>query len=246
MGWSPAPRFITLVGLAFAIFGYPALVVALERAGWIPGRYSLARSRVASGLEWLVTAVLIAFVVNIEGRTLGSIGLRIPTNDEMVSGVVLGTLVVLVAMATTTFFLERVEVDTTDDVSVLFLVQPAHWKVFLALTAGITEEIIFRGYLVERALALTGSGLVAGILSVGAFTLAHRPRRRSLGVLFPILGMAVGFVVAYLVVRNVVVLAIVHAAIDAWLWFSTDPDEMLERADASNLDESVLSRLGDE
>lgn len=238
--------FITLVGLTFAVFGYPALVVMLEWTGWIPHRYSLARSRVGSGLEWLVTAVLIAFVVMIEGRSLGSIGLRITTNDELVSGLVLGTFIVLIAMAVITFFLKHANVATTDEVGVLFLAQPVHWKVFLALTAGVTEEIIFRGYLIERTLELTGSGLVAGTLSVGAFTLAHRPRQRPLRVLAPILGMAVGFVVAYLIIRNVVILAIVHTAINSLIWFSTEPEEALEQMDTSNIDDRVASRFGDE
>lgn len=242
----PIDRFITLVGLTFAVFSYPALVIVLDWAEWTPDRYSLARTRVGSGLEWLVTAVLIAFVVVIERRTLGSIGLRITSNDEMVSGVVLGMLIVLVAMAVTTFFLKHADVNTTDEVGVLFLAQPARWKVFLALTAGVTEEIIFRGYLIERTLELTGSGLVAGTLSVGAFTLAHRPRQRTLRVLAPIVGMAIGFVVAYLLIRNVVVLAIVHTAINALIWFSANPEEALERMDTSRLDDRVVSRFGDE
>lgn len=237
--------FITLVGLTFAAFGYPVLVVALERTELLPHRYTLVRSRVGGGLEWVVAAALIAYVAIVEGRPLGSIGLRI-RSDEIVSGVVLGLLVVLVAAAVTTSVLERAGEPIIDEVSVLLLAQPLHWKVILALTAGFTEEIIFRGYLVERTLELTGSALAAGALSVGAFTLAHAPRRQPLRSLAPIAGIGVGFVVAYLLVRNAVVLGIVHAAVDATIWATTDPEEVLERTDASRLDGRVVSILRDE
>ena len=44
-----------------------------------------------------------------------------------------------------------------------------------ALTAGVVEEFLYRGYAIERLTSLTGSCIVAAAVELAAFSLAHWP-----------------------------------------------------------------------
>ena len=52
---------------------------------------------------------------------------------------------------------------------------PGWFRVFAVVTAGITEEALFRGYVVERLAMLIGSYWVAGVISLAVFALVHLP-----------------------------------------------------------------------
>ncbi|MGD0145076.1 MAG: CPBP family intramembrane glutamic endopeptidase, partial [Rhizomicrobium sp.] len=50
---------------------------------------------------------------------------------------------------------------------------PLWYRVLLVTRGGVGEEIVFRGYMIERVEELTGSRVLAGAVSVVVFTLAH-------------------------------------------------------------------------
>lgn len=50
---------------------------------------------------------------------------------------------------------------------------PYWYRFLLVLRAAVTEEILFRGYIIEKVRQLTRSTLLAIIVSVAAFTSAH-------------------------------------------------------------------------
>jgi membrane protease YdiL (CAAX protease family) len=50
---------------------------------------------------------------------------------------------------------------------------PYWYRVLLVLRAAVVEEILFRGYLIEKVRQLSGSTALAVIISVAAFTFAH-------------------------------------------------------------------------
>lgn len=43
----------------------------------------------------------------------------------------------------------------------------------IAVTTGIVEEVLYRGYAIERLIEYTESSIIAGGVSWGTFTLAH-------------------------------------------------------------------------
>ena len=47
------------------------------------------------------------------------------------------------------------------------------YGILLVLRAAVTEEILFRGYLIEKVRQVSGSRVLAVIVSVAAFTYAH-------------------------------------------------------------------------
>ena len=52
---------------------------------------------------------------------------------------------------------------------------PPWFLVFAAITAGVVEETLFRGYALERLGELTGSYTLAGICTLAIFALIHLP-----------------------------------------------------------------------
>jgi membrane protease YdiL (CAAX protease family) len=52
---------------------------------------------------------------------------------------------------------------------------PLWFRVFLALTGGAIEEILYRGYAIERLSAITGRRWLGATLALAAFTVAHVP-----------------------------------------------------------------------
>ncbi|WP_135826456.1 CPBP family intramembrane glutamic endopeptidase [Halorussus ruber] len=86
---------------------------------------------------------------------------------------------------------------------------------FVAVTAGVTEEISFRGYAIETLLRFTNNLPLAGLLSAVAFTLAHHRRSGRWISTAQIGGLAVVLTVLYLWTRSLPVVAVVHTLFDA-------------------------------
>ncbi|MCO5945725.1 CPBP family intramembrane glutamic endopeptidase [Mucilaginibacter flavidus] len=85
--------------------------------------------------------------------------------------------------------------------------------ILTAVTAGITEELIFRGYLVPRLEVLFKNKYMPVIISSLAFGLIHY-RYHSLGeVIFATL-FGVVFAIHYQWYRNIKILIITHACVD--------------------------------
>ncbi len=61
---------------------------------------------------------------------------------------------------------------------------PLGLRIALVFTAGICEEMLFRGYAIERLKVLTGNIWVAGLVGTVFFTLGHLPRYGFSGGLF--------------------------------------------------------------
>ena len=91
--------------------------------------------------------------------------------------------------------------------------------IFTCLTAGVTEELLFRGYLLPRIKALTNSNVSAVLISAFLFGIAHYGYGDINRVLFPfIIGIIFGSF--YLKYRNISILIICHFAMDLYSMYS--------------------------
>lgn len=252
---------LTLVGLCLVSGGTVAGAKLLRRLELIPETGTAASLTASAMLQWAVAFVVLAYVVVVERKPLASIGvpplpegvlshpvlLAEATVNVVVPGVV--WLVVVFPFAVgVAWLLKRLGLVALHEVNLLLLAQPTHRKVFYAVTAGVTEEILFRGYLVERTLALTGSVGIAAGLSVGVFALNHIPGRDWRAVL-PILAPGAGFVFVYLATQNVLVVAATHVAYDLLLLLKATPGDVLDAAedhdgiDAPDIDDRRLATI---
>jgi membrane protease YdiL (CAAX protease family) len=95
------------------------------------------------------------------------------------------------------------------------LAHPVWFRILAVLTAGVVEEILFRGYAVTRLAQLTGSLLLAGSLSTLVFAALHLP----LWGAGPSLAFFIGGLATtafFMWRRDLVAMIVAHTAIDAW------------------------------
>lgn len=52
---------------------------------------------------------------------------------------------------------------------------PLWWRLISAVRAGVAEEVIFRGYAIERTIELTRNRAIAVLAPLAVFTFAHVP-----------------------------------------------------------------------
>jgi membrane protease YdiL (CAAX protease family) len=204
-----------LFGLVLSLFGGTLLgQVALPR--WI--EVSTARSVLANSLgSWLLVGVLLGIVVYWEDRELESIGLRPPTRTEIVvglgaglGGAVLGLLVTGIAVVTLNL----------DQPETLSAITRLSIPIQLAIvgTAVVVEEILWRGYPIERLTELTGRLWVGASVSGLVFLAVHYPAWGLAGAI-PQAVFTVVLVGVYVWRRNVVVSMLTHGVINAVMIF---------------------------
>jgi len=125
-------------------------------------------------LQWIVVIFLLLIIFFWEKKPLNSIGIKKITKMDVIWG-----FVVLIIQVLSNVVIERLVIllhlvsQSSETVHVLML--PYSLKIFLVLTAGITEEIIFRGYLIERINLLSGRLVFSAIISYFVFVIFHIP-----------------------------------------------------------------------
>ena len=199
-----------LVGLIVSLFGVPILG-RLDVPRWVDA--SATRSFLANSLaSWLLVGVLLVIVVYWERRRLASIGIRVPSRREVavgigagLGGVVLGLVAIGVAVAT--FQLEQPE--TLSALSQLSL--PV--QVTIVVTAVITEEVLWRGYPIERLTELTGNIWIGAVVSGVVFLAVHYPAWGLVGAI-PQAVFTLVIVGVYVWSRNVVASMCTHGVIN--------------------------------
>jgi membrane protease YdiL (CAAX protease family) len=121
---------------------------------------------------WLCVAVLLWIVRQREALPLTSIGLRA---DRKIRSLLRGLLLALVVLAVTVglyLILQRVGIRLGEERVSSF--HPSMWLVTLVmLRVGISEEIFYRGYAIERLQSLAGSKMLAALLPLALFAVAH-------------------------------------------------------------------------
>ncbi|QRV16873.1 CPBP family intramembrane metalloprotease [Haloterrigena salifodinae] len=198
----------TTVGLAIALFGLPLL------SGAIRALRMTLHPLVPIALQWSLLGLVVGLSIGVEGRSLRSFGVRAPSRRDAIplfAAAVLGFL----ALAATGPLIDalglperRVTGLDIDRVGVGVAVASA-------VTIGVVEETLYRGYAVERLAEHTGSVRLAGGISWAVFSLSHAVGWR-LGDLLQVSLAALVFTLAYLYRRSLVPVVGAHVAI--WLF----------------------------
>lgn len=125
---------------------------------------------------WAYVGAMLLYVQRIERRPLSSIGLRAPGPGNTLIGAVAG-LVVLAAMGAM-YFLVLPALHLDDSVAATangrsLMATPLWWRLISTVRAAVAEEVLFRGYAMERIEELSGSRAIATVVSCTVFTLDH-------------------------------------------------------------------------
>lgn len=154
----------TLLFLALLLLPLPA---------WLfPGRGEVTQVP-REFVFWFMTLALIGWVVVIERRPLRSIGLRRPGWKSFASAAAASA--VMIGGITFIYAAIFPAVGETRSGAMLHSVRslPFALRAAMTLRAAAFEELLYRGFVIERLTELTGLRWIAGLLSLLAFTLAH-------------------------------------------------------------------------
>jgi membrane protease YdiL (CAAX protease family) len=142
---------------------------------WIAPGDSIAALLTREGIWWLYAAAVLLWLGIVERLPMNSIGLRRPTWKSLAFAV-LGAVALLLVFAIHFGVIVRVfhlDAAAAIEQQQIILSRPYWYRVILVLRAAVVEEILFRGYIIEKVRQLTGSGLLAIALSVLTFTWGH-------------------------------------------------------------------------
>lgn len=157
---------VTQLTVAVALLALPVLVGLVDALGVALGPLA------ESGLQWAVALAVLGVVVGIEDRSLASVGFRRPAWRDLAYLVGTAAVVMAVFIAGPPL-IAATGLPTTEGASSPEPTAGIGVALLGAVTTGVVEEILYRGYPLERLLEHTDSAAVAGTLTVAVFTLAH-------------------------------------------------------------------------
>lgn len=123
-------------------------------------------------IYWTLVAATLGYVMFVEKRPLTSIGWRRPEIRDVLIGVTFAIVTIAGLAAVYLLVLPLLHVDQTPALDTL-AAAPAWWLAISVLRAGVSEEVLFRGYPIERLEEWTGNRGVAALLPLALFALAH-------------------------------------------------------------------------
>jgi membrane protease YdiL (CAAX protease family) len=162
-------RVATWIGLAIALVGFPILSYAVPRQ-----LGPVAQTLVREVVCWTLAAIVLVILVRWERCPLGSIGLRWPSWRSLLLGL-LGFVVLSITYGLGTLLQATLHLPGTERGLAQLLVLPVWLRVLLVVRAGVVEEILYRGYAIERIAWLSGSRWVGALVPLVVFSLAHVP-----------------------------------------------------------------------
>ena len=121
-------------------------------------------------------------------------------------------LVLFVLFGIVTTAIQVIGLQLNKDMADLFASQPLPVLILIALRAGVVEEVLYRGYAFERILDLTKSKLLAGLLPLMTFVLAHLAW--GIGHLLFVFFAGGLLTIMYAVKRNLALVIIAHLTVD--------------------------------
>ncbi|WP_343730357.1 CPBP family intramembrane glutamic endopeptidase [Duganella sp.] len=202
----------TIAGLLLAL-GAPSLLAYFRRSEKNSPGKQVRRLTTA----WACCLALLALVLCWEQRPLASIGIAAGNHAAWLGGAALG-LTMLALSVVSVVQARRMGKEDTSQGLMQLTEMPLWFRCAVPLTAGITEEIMFRGYPIERLHELTGSWWLAALIPLAVFTLAHLGSwswKHLIGV-----GLAGTLLTGlYLWQRDLIACMIAHALIDSVLIF---------------------------
>jgi membrane protease YdiL (CAAX protease family) len=160
----------SLIGLILVIF-----VPLLPVGKWLAPSDTIPQLLVHEAVWWSYAIAVLLWLHFVERRPLDSIGFRRPTLKTLLYGVLAAVALALVFVIQFSVIVPLFHLNANPAVAErnLILSRPFWYRVLLVLRAAVVEEILWRGYMIEKVRQLGGSTALAVLISVGTFTWAH-------------------------------------------------------------------------
>jgi membrane protease YdiL (CAAX protease family) len=122
---------------------------------------------------WALGIVVVLYVLVIEREQISSIGFGKVTWRTLAFGI-LGGVVSFVGIGVIfVVVFPLLHLHANNAALTKMFATPYWYRVVLVTRAAVVEEILFRGYAIERLSELTGSRALAALIALAAFTYAH-------------------------------------------------------------------------
>ncbi|HLG86450.1 MAG TPA: type II CAAX endopeptidase family protein [Alphaproteobacteria bacterium] len=170
---APPPRrwAATITGLVIALV-VPAIATSFSIIPISENDSSTKALLLNEAAFWTLALIVLAIVRFWERRPLGSIGLERPTRSAILFGAKIVLVLIALALAAG-LAVQSTGLPMPEQPAELVISLPVWLQLFVALSAGFTEEVLFRGYAIERMTELTGSRWIGALLPVFLFGAAH-------------------------------------------------------------------------
>jgi len=166
---SQANYLPTIVGLCIALGG---TVLPVNKLFGNPEGFDAKVFE--QGFLWILFSVVIVTVILWEKQSLSSIGLHWQWRS-VAWGFLLTVIMILVTAPLGDWALRQSALPGLESGFAKLAKMPVWFLVVAAVTAGIVEETLYRGYAIERLALFTGNYWLAGLLAWIAFGLVHAP-----------------------------------------------------------------------
>ena len=205
---NPTPA--AAVGLCLAV-----LFGVVPFATWIAPGKSTLELLAHEAVWWGYALILLLWLRYVEHLPLLSIGLRRPTGKTIFYGTLAGIVLIAIMIVQFAVVIPVFHLDATRVISEkqAILSRPLWSRLLLVLRAAVVEEILFRGYMIEKVRQLTGSTALAVFVSVAVFTYAHLSGWGAVH-LIPVCAGAIVFAVLYIWRRDLACNMIGHFIVD--------------------------------
>ena len=216
----PRRRIASAVGLLFALI-IPAALSA-GGPGEFPQNVDVTRAILLNeAVMWGLTFAVLAIVTFWERRPPASIGLGPLKWPAVRSGILFSVLLMFLAGLTARLVQLSGMPTQAGDQAGMIIAMPIWLQLFVALSAGFTEETLFRGYAIERVTELTGSRWLGAAIPVLVFGAVHAP---FWGIGHAVVAGASGLwlTLIYLKTRNLWTAVVAHALLDGIAFAGTD------------------------
>jgi uncharacterized protein len=216
----PRERIAALMGVVIAFIA-PAYISA-GNPGLSFGQLTAPAAIMINEFAfWLVVFAIFGIVLAGERYSLKSIGLNPPTWDAILLGALCVAPLLLLSLITGGVLRAFGASAQDSGQTVVVLTLPLWIQLLVAVTAGFTEEILFRGYAVERVTLLSGSRWFGAFVPCLLFGTMHAP---FWGLAHAIVAGATGFwlTLIYLWRRNLWVNITAHVLLDGFLFIAVD------------------------
>jgi membrane protease YdiL (CAAX protease family) len=157
---------LTVGNLMLSLLGLPLIVVLLGVTNTDLDTIS------TMGVHWALALIVLGIAMRGEGLSWPQFGFRRPSLVD-IGYIIVTTVAIILVYSVTPPLIESLGLPTSESGGLVGASTGIEVAIAYAATIGIVEELLYRGYPIERLLSYTDSSLVAGGATWLVFTAAH-------------------------------------------------------------------------